>query len=253
MAKEVLSEHYERKYAGEKGASAIELIKTVPIPTTRFEAVVKFFPMYFKGGDIIEFGAGNGNVAKTLLKSEMKIASYTLGDISMPRVQGLRKNLDDKRVKVIQMDAEDIPTEAYGKYDAIIMVALIEHLINPLGAMQSIMRLLKPGGFAYIDTPNFARYTLRLKLLFGRFPSTASMNEGLTTYSGEPADLYDEGHLHYFTYRSLSLMLMQRCGFSKVVKLAYPGGKRPLGKQVHNYLAKTWPGLFSELAVIAYA
>jgi len=117
------------------------------------------------------------------------------------------------------------------------MVALIEHLIDPLRAMQRIRQLLKPGGFAYIDTPNIARYTLRLKLLMGRFPSTASMNEGLTTYSGKPTDLYDEGHLHYFTYRSLSLMLTERCGFSRVVKLAYPGGRRPLGKQTHNFLA----------------
>jgi hypothetical protein len=78
------------------------------------------------------------------------------------------------------------------------------------------------------------------------------MNEGLTTFSGEPADLYDEGHLHYFTYRSLSLMLTQRCGFSKVIKLGYPGGRRPLGKHLHNKLATFWPELFSELALVAY-
>jgi SAM-dependent methyltransferase len=151
------------------------------------------------------------------------------------------------------MDVEDIPECMQGNYDAVIMVALIEHLIDPLRAMQRIRQFLKPGGFVYIDTPNIAKYTQRVKLLLGKFPSTASMNEGLTTYEGAQCDLYDEGHLHYFTYRSLSLMLTERCGFSEVVKLGYPAGRKPLGKYIHNVLATIWPELFSELAIIAYA
>jgi hypothetical protein len=78
------------------------------------------------------------------------------------------------------------------------------------------------------------------------------MNEGLTTYSGEPADLYDEGHLHYFTYRSLSLMLTERCGFSTTTKIAYPAGRLPLGKHIHNSLATARPEFFSELVLIAF-
>jgi len=249
----ILQDHYNRKYVSESSASQIKLIKQVKIPTTRYEAVVKFLPLYFKGGDIIELGAGNGNVAKTLLNlPHMNITHYTLADISQPRLEGLLKNMEDSRVSILLMDAEDIPQSEFGKYDAVIMIALIEHLIDPLRAMQRIRQLLKPGGFVYIDTPNFARYTLRLKLLMGYFPSTASTNEGLTKYSGEECDLYDEGHMHYFTYLSLSLMLTERCDFSKVIMLPYPVGRIPLGKHIHNYLAKIWPGLFSELALIAY-
>ena len=214
---------------------------------------MKFFPQYFRDGDVLEIGAGNGNVAKTLLASDMKISNYILSDMSAVRVEGIRRNLDDIRVKIMEIDAEEISESGHNSYDAVIMVALIEHLVDPLRAMQEIRKIIKPGGFIYIDTPNIAKYTRRIKLLFGRFPSTASMNEGLTTYSGKPADLYDEGHLHYFTYRSLSLMLTERCGFSRVIKLGYPGGRIPFGKHVHNRLATIWPELFSELAIIAYA
>ena len=253
MSKDTLREHYQRKYAHESAAPPIACIRTASIPTTRHEAVVAFFPKYFRGGDVLEIGAGNGNVAKTLLSSDVRISSYTLGDISLPRLDGLMTNLDDPRVSVLEIDAENMPESEYGKYDAVIMVAIIEHLIDPLRAMQTIRKLLKPGGFVYIDTPNMAKYPQRMRLLLGRFPSTAAKNEGLTTFSGEPTDLYDEGHLHYFTFRSLSLMLTERCQFSKVTKLTFPGGRAPLGKHVHNCLAKMWPGLFSELAVIAYA
>ena len=134
MPNESLKEHYERKYSHESGSSSIELVKNVAIPSSRFEAVVKFFPKYFKGQNVLEIGAGNGNVAKTLLASDMKIANYTLGDISLPRVKGLQRNLNDSRVSVLEMDAENIPKSEIGKYDAVIMVALIEHLIDPLRA-----------------------------------------------------------------------------------------------------------------------
>ena len=253
MSKERLKEHYDHKYSHESMGKSIEPITTTKMPTSRFEAVVKFFPQYFRDGDVLEIGAGNGNVAKTLLASDMKISNYILSDMSAVRVEGIRRNLDDIRVKTMEIDAEEISRSRLDSYDAVIMIALIEHLVDPLRAMQEIRKIIKPGGFIYIDTPNIAKYTRRIKLLFGRFPSTASMNEGLTTFSGEPADLYDEGHLHYFTYRSLSLMLTERCGFSRVIKLGYPDGRIPFGKYVHNRLATIWPELFSELAIIAYA
>jgi 2-polyprenyl-3-methyl-5-hydroxy-6-metoxy-1,4-benzoquinol methylase len=247
-----LQSHYNRKYANECISDSIDLIKIGGIPTSRFDAVIKYFPEYFKGGDILEIGAGNGNVAKTLLNMELGITSYTLGDISLPRVAGLRKNLGDSRINILEIDADNICENELSKYDAVVMIALIEHLIDPMRAMQMIKQHIKPGGFVYIDTPNFAKYTRRLKLLAGKFPSTASKNEGLMTYSNKPTDLYDEGHLHYFTYRSLSLMLLERCGYSKIIKLAYPSGNMPLGKYLHNYMASFWPEMFSELAIIAY-
>jgi len=157
---------------------------------------------------------------------------------------------------VLKLDAESLPSDEFPTYDAIIMLALIEHLIDPRGAMQHLRKLLKPGGFVFIDTPNIAKFTRRAKLLLGRFPATASRNEGLTTYAGHVSDLYDEGHLHYFTFRSLSLMLINRCCFSRVEKLGYfigPNGRRIFGHKLGDALARLWPEMFSEIVLVAYA
>ncbi|MEE8474995.1 MAG: class I SAM-dependent methyltransferase [Myxococcota bacterium] len=252
VASEGLRRHYDAKYALEADGGSVECIVRPAIPTDRFEACCRFFPPLFHGGRILELAAGSGLVARSLVASGLPFESYTASDFSEARLAGLERTLDDPRVRVARMDVEDVPESEFGRYDAVILIALIEHLVDPLRAMQQVRKLLRPGGFAYIDTPNVAKYTRRLKLLFGRFPSTASRNEGLITYDGDPVDLHDEGHLHYFTRRSLRLMLTQRCGFSRVRALPYFTGGRLLGRAGDHALARLWPGMFSEVCLAAY-
>lgn len=252
MPNDPLGAFYDRKYAGAAGGAGIRDVKITDTPNDRYQAAVKFFPRLFKAGHVLELGCGDGEVAKALLWRHAEIESYTLGDISLPRVERVRAGLQDARAKCVLLNAEQIDPTMEARFDAVIMIALIEHLIDPLGAMREIRRLIRPGGFVYLDTPNIAKYSRRLKLLAGYFPSTSSLNEGLTTYSGKPAELYDEGHLHYFTYRSLATMLTQFCGFSRVERLWYPIGGHPLGSSTHEALAKTWPAMFSEVVVAAW-
>ncbi len=252
MGNEHLKDFYNRDHAYELKQTAIPVISPVAVPVNRWQAAMHYFPRIFKGGDILELGGGSGVVANSLLHTDLPINRYVLTDFSVTRLDPVRRLLDDPRLSVLELDAEAAPESEYGRYDAVIMMALIEHLVDPLGAMRRIRCLLKPGGFVYLDTPNLAKYTRRVKLLFGRFPSTASRNEGLTRFSGAPVELYDNGHLHYFTFRSLERMLTGRCGFSRVVRLPYHEGLRLPGKRLQHLLAQGLPTLFSEIAMIAY-
>jgi 2-polyprenyl-3-methyl-5-hydroxy-6-metoxy-1,4-benzoquinol methylase len=252
---ESLKLHYNTKYKAEASNTSEQILEYNPFPSSRFEACLNFFLRHFEGGDILELGAGSGLIAQSLIAHGLNFNTYTLSELSESRLQGLLRSFQDSRIRVLTLDAESIPQNELSRYDAIIMTALIEHLIDPLGAMQRIKNLLNTGGFVFIETPNIAKFTRRAKLLLGRFPSTSSKNEGLTTYEGSPVDLYDEGHFHYFTYRSLSLMLIERCGFSKVERLSYfvgHNGKRIYGHRVGVLLARHWPALFSEVVVVAY-
>ena len=178
---------------------------------------------------------------------------YVATDLSSQRLAGMRASIDDPRVEVRAFDLDAPDPALAGQFDAVLLVALIEHVFDPLRALQAVRGLLRPGGFALIDTPNVAKYTRRLKLLAGRFPSTASQDEGLLTYDGRPVDLYDEGHLHYFTFRSLERLLLERCGFERIERVPYATPPF-LGSPSLSYtLAARWPTLFSELCVVAYA
>jgi SAM-dependent methyltransferase len=255
MIPDRLLEHYNRKYSTELTALLPEpLPLKAPRPRNRVAAaVVTLAAQLPQGADVLELGAGDGLIAESLRAGGVSFASYTIGDISSVRLAGLRRNLADSRFRFTDASAEHPSQAVKGPFDAAILVALIEHLIDPIGAMTDLRALLKPGGFVYIDTPNIAKWTRRIKLGLGWFPATASTNEGLTTYEGAPVDLHDEGHLHYFTYRSLEIMLTQRCGYASVELYPYFESPRFLGGRVGSLLARWRPTLFSEIACLARA
>jgi SAM-dependent methyltransferase len=248
-----LLEHYNRKYSTElTSPPPVPISPSTRRPRNRYAAaVVTLAAQVPKGAKVLELGAGNGLIAESLRAGGIEFASYTIGDISTARLTGLRRNLTDPRFQFTDASAERPSQSFAGPFDTVIMVALIEHLIDPMGAMADLRTLLAPGGFVYIDTPNIAKWTRRIKLAFGRFPATASTNEGLSTYDGHPVDLHDEGHFHYFTHRSLALMLTERCGYAAVEFHPYFESPALLGGRIGSGLARVRPTLFSEIACIA--
>ena len=250
--KDNLVNFYEERYSTDQYIKMLEVVPYKKYPTNRNETCVKYFIDHFQNeGIVLELGAGNGTIANSILKQNKKISKYYITDLSKNRLSNIKDNIEDDRVYTKQIDVENFNFEEIEKVDAIIMVALIEHLIDPLGTMKKIREVLKPNGFVYIDTPNIADYGARFKLARGIFPSTSSKNEGLLTYDNQPVSLHDEGHLHYFTYSALSNMLINYCGFDDITKHYQMVGKRFLGKMIHHQLAKMWPEMFSTLILIA--
>ena len=247
-----LAGHYDAKYGAERAGADARVVAVRAHPADRFEACLHYFPRHFRGGDILELGAGSGLLARSLGAAGVPFDSYTASEFSEARAEGLRRNLADARIRVAQLDAEQPAPDHEGRYDAVILLALVEHFVDPLRALQRVAALLRPGGFAYVDTPNIAKFTRRLKLLAGCFPGTATREEGLRTYDGRPVDLHEEGHLHYFTYRSLSRLLVERCGFARVDRAPYASPPLPLGRRIHHALARARPELFAELALVAW-
>jgi 2-polyprenyl-3-methyl-5-hydroxy-6-metoxy-1,4-benzoquinol methylase len=248
MTNKTLQNFYTERY---KENENLYELKYQKIPYDRNSVAFKYFIDNFKSGNILEIGAGNGLMAYSLLKSSLKINKYIAIELSESRANRLNEKLKFDNFKAIEENIEELNTDI-GKFDAIIMIALIEHLIDPLGTLKYIKKnLLKDNGFVYINTPNFADIGCRKKLLFGKFPSTSAKDEGLTTYNNQKVKLYDEGHLHYFTFSSLSKMLKRYCGFTELEIIPQPIGKNILGKKFHYFMAKSFPTLFSELNLVA--
>src|SRR5690606_24139579 len=72
------------------------------------------------------------------------------------------------------------------KYDVILMIDVIEHLVNPRNSLRSIGSLLKPDGVLIFSVPNMAHISIRLNLLNGKLNYTKT-------------GLLDDTHLHFYT------------------------------------------------------
>lgn len=81
-----------------------------------------------------------------------------------------------------------------GRFDGVVMLEVIEHVVAAEFLLEEIHRVLKPNGFLILSTPNFAFVFNRLRVLAGRLS-------------------HDEGyHYRFFTVRTLRERL-SKAGF----------------------------------------
>jgi SAM-dependent methyltransferase len=188
-----LAESYDRAYLNETIS-----FQDLPLrfPKTRPEALIK---LAGTGQRVLEIGCGDGNVLYNLRGKFTEIYGLELSTVRANKVQkaALDANLD---LKVSTGNLEEGLNFEPELFDVILWADVIEHVIDLWSAMAEIKRLLAPGGRLVTCTPNIAELRRRLTLLAGRFPATSGRDEGLKV---RPGELFDGGHLHYFTFSSL--------------------------------------------------
>ena len=235
--KQELHHHYNKKYS-KSNYKDVKPVQVKSYPKNRFEAAVYWGG---KGDSLLEVGCGSGSVLLTLKDNYKKCVGVEFSEVRANELRKLFSGYDNISILVGNIEDKSLKLKKES-FDTILMNAVIEHLITPLQTLEYLASLLKSGGRIVIITPNIAKWTRRIKLLFGFFPSTASLDEGLVMYDKKTkTDLYDEGHLHYFTYRSLLKILMERVGLSKVT--CYGFGSSQI-------LTRLFPKLFSDCLVI---
>jgi 2-polyprenyl-3-methyl-5-hydroxy-6-metoxy-1,4-benzoquinol methylase len=100
-----------------------------------------------------------------------------------------------------------------GKFDAVVMLHVIEHLDDPAGTVEAIARVLRPRGFLVVETPVYD--TLMYRVL-GRRERSLSC----------------DGHIVFYTGRTLAALL-ERCGF-EIVAQRRVGRTVSLGRLLWN-------------------
>ena len=93
-------------------------------------------------------------------------------------------------IKVFRGFLDDQLMSEWGPFDVIMFADVLEHLTSPDNMFKLAVRGLKSGGVILASVPNVAHWSLRLKLLFGRFDYTET-------------GLCDATHLRWFTQRTI--------------------------------------------------
>jgi SAM-dependent methyltransferase len=212
-----LSEKYDQFYSSDGKRQTLPDVALSGWPRNRTEAIV-FVPG--NGETLLDIGCGNGFLLYQFRERYKNLVGY---EYSAERLEQARRNLSDCNFTGLLGSAESMDSLPSESVDRIISADTIEHIPDVYAALSEMYRVLRRGGSLVMNTPNIAFAKKRLLLMVGRFPSTSQDNEGLGSDT-----LFDGGHLHYFTFRSLSL-LVERAGFRVSARMGYGGFGR-----IHN-------------------
>jgi 2-polyprenyl-3-methyl-5-hydroxy-6-metoxy-1,4-benzoquinol methylase len=122
-------------------------------------------------GDLLDAGCGTGIETRNLARLAPGIRLHGI-DISSVVLAGAVADREAQRVNFYQAALETLPFTA-GAFDAITSHEVIEHVEDPAIVLREFFRVLKPGGFCLIATPNGTSLWVehlrqRLMRLFGR-------------------------------------------------------------------------------------
>jgi 2-polyprenyl-3-methyl-5-hydroxy-6-metoxy-1,4-benzoquinol methylase len=97
----------------------------------------------------------------------------------------------------VRAQLEDGLPFADASFATVVAAEVIEHVFDTQSAINELARVLKPGGWLAITTPNLVALSGRAQLLFGRSPHNVEFDASPGT----------SGHIRYLTFETLELLL----------------------------------------------
>ena len=107
----------------------------------------------FKGLSILDIGCGGGLLCEPMAR----LGGYVTGlDASEQAIITARRHCEHSRLKIDYHagSAEDLAHTTKRKYDIVTALEILEHVADINSLLQSVSKLLKPGGIAIFSTVN---------------------------------------------------------------------------------------------------
>lgn len=144
------------------------------------------------------------------------------------------------------LDGADLPFRD-GAFDVVVLSEVVEHLVDTDRAVAEARRVLRPGGWFLVTTPNLAAWFNRLLLLAGVQPVFSEVST--TRVYGRPGREV-VGHLRLFTRRALVAFLAD-AGFRDLAVAGAPYHDVPRPARPLDRLLARWPEVAAGLLVAA--
>jgi SAM-dependent methyltransferase len=147
-----MTDHYVLR-GGAPGARRLRLLARVKWPTTR--ALLRRVGLR-RGMRCLDLGCGSGGVTLRLARW-IGPQGHAVGvDVDEPALELARQKAERLKLPVTfrQLRVEDLEEE--GVYDLAFARFLLSHLPNPAGAVQHMLRAVRPGGVVVVEDTDFA-------------------------------------------------------------------------------------------------
>jgi SAM-dependent methyltransferase len=156
---------------------------------------------------VLDLGCGAGTPTQALMSDPTRFRVVG-ADLS---AAALKEYVAATGRSAVRVDAEQLPF-ADCSFEAVVSDDVVEHLVDTDAYAREIRRVLVPGGYLLLSTPNLAAWFNRLGLMAGLQPAFTEVS--FEAIFGRPgSDIV--GHLRLFTARSIREFL-QHHGFALV-------------------------------------
>jgi len=139
-----------------------------------------------KPGDVLEVGTATGFLSAEMTRRGCRVTG-------IEQDEQMAELATSHCHRMVVGDVENLDLSELGKFDAVILGDVVEHLRKPQEFLQRVSKVLQPGGKVLMSLPNVANIWVRLNLLLGRFNYTH-------------VGILDETHLRFFTLQSSKQM-----------------------------------------------
>ena len=139
-------------------------------------------------------------------------------------MEGLPDVVDEARrrgLKVVYGNLEKKLELEDSSFDWVICIDVLEHLIDPLGLLLEIRRVLNKKGRVIINVPNHLNLTGRIKLFLGSDLDVHSFFPGYNEW--------DNPHIRFFTYNGIKNLLSE-AGYNILEDFSFEYPQIPMGK-----------------------
>ncbi len=158
------------------------------------------------GDHILDIGSGWGAMVEHTGKKGIRVTSLTISQRSQAYVQKL---IDEQNLSCNVLPEHFMEHNPGEKYDAIVNCGVTEHLPNYASSLKHYEKLLKPGGFLYLDASadriKNAHGSFMGRYVFEGNASLLCLHEYLTEVAKSPFQLtgvWDDRHNYYLTTKA---------------------------------------------------
>lgn len=201
-------------------------------------------------GKFLDVGCGLGFFMDHLNKVNPKLQIHGV-DYSTYNLKQAKKRLPFtfKRCNI----EDGIPYEDKF-FDMVYAAEFIEHIVDPDYFIEESYRILKPGGYILITTPNLVSWYNRLLMMFGVQPifyetSTRSPKIGSGPLKAIKQGTIPVGHIRIFTIRAIQDLLVEQ-GFEVVTVKGANFAALPAPLRFIDTLFTIYPRLSSGMLVL---
>ncbi len=128
----------------------------------RYRIAEELLPARTVGLSVLELGGGIAELSRRLQKRGMKVTFVDLSESNIRRAKTLG-------FVAHKLDLNcGLPIFNNEQFDGVVMLEIIEHVVAVEFLLSEVSRVLKPGGFVILSTPNFAFFLNRFRVLMGK-------------------------------------------------------------------------------------